>query len=216
MKFLKFIIISTALLLLQKEARSQYALYTIDYNFGIPMGNLSDFISESAYRGGNLSFTRFLESNEQIGIGFSFDWQGFYEKVPRGSFPIFDDEGETNTDLNAVQFRYYYASPLRATFSYYFLKDETILPYLGLNAGIQYSRYELAISTLDNTSNTSWDFVYGIEGGIHVVFGDSNMGMNLLGKYNLSTSDYYFSNVDVEIENSSFLSVCLGLTFYTW
>ena len=119
----------------------------------------------------------------------------------------------SNTDVNAVQFRYIYAIPVMLSFDYYLTKETKLLPYIGINAGAQYTEQELNLSTLENRINTSWDFAFGPEAGMHFVLGESGVGINLIGKYNLATYSYTFSNIQLNTEFSSYVSVGLGLSF---
>ena len=194
--------------------KAQDMIFTLDYNFGYPTGDFEKFTAEPAYRGGGINYTRFLNSNENIGIGFGLDWQGFYQKVPRSSFPFYANGSSTSTsDINAVQFRYTYTTPIMAGLDYYFIKDAGFLPYVGINLGIAYTEQELYVSAYDNEINTSWDFAYGVEAGFHLVFGESGLGLNLIGKYNMSTYSHTFSNVQFETKQGSYASVGIGLSF---
>ena len=175
---------------------------------------MEKFIPDPAYRGGGMNYTRFLNSNEFLGVGVSIDWHGFYKKMPRSSFPIYDmSKGVSTTDVNAVQFRYMYTSPILLGLDYYFVKDEMILPYIGLNIGCTYTEQELYISAYSNEINTRWDFAYGAEAGIHLVFGESGIGINSNVKYNMSTYNYTFQNIGFETGNGSYFAIGLGMTF---
>ena len=194
--------------------RAQDMIFTLDYNFGYPTGDFEKFTAEPAYRGGGLNYTRFLDGNENIGISFGIDWQGFYQKVPRSSFPYYENGSKTSsTDINAVQFRYTYTTPIMAGLDYYFIKDAGFLPYVGINLGMAYTEQELYISAFDNEINTSWDFAYGVEAGFHLPFGESGLGLNVIGKYNMSTYNYTFSNILFETKQGSYASIGVGLSF---
>lgn len=194
--------------------KAQDMIFSLDYNFGYTTGDFEKFIQDEAYRGGGLNYTKFLEANENLGVSFSIDWQGFYQKMPRESFPYYAGSStSSNTDINAVQFHYMYTAPILLGLDYYFFKDQPFLPYIGINAGMIYTEQELYISAFDNEINTAWDFAYGAEAGVHLVFGESGLGMNLLAKYNLSTYEHKFQSTQFETKYGSYFSVGLGLSF---
>jgi len=210
----KLLFIVSLILINVQFLKAQDMIFTLDYNFGIATGDMEEFIPEQAYRGGGLNYTKFLEGNENIGIGVSIDWQGFYKKMQRSTFPYFAPNKTVSTsDINAVQFRYMYTTPIYVGLDYYFIKDATILPYVGINVGVAYTEQELYISAFDNEINTSWDFAYGAEAGFHMAFGESGVGLNLVAKYNLSTYNYTFTNINFETSMGSHVSVGLGLSF---
>lgn len=196
------------------SVKAQDMIFNIDYNFGYTTGSMSEFISTTAYRGGGMNYTKFLESNENLGVGLSIDWDAFYRKMPRESFPFYEGSSSVSTtDINAVQFRYMYTLPILVGMDYYFIKDEFFLPYVGINVGTIYTEQELYISAYDNEINTAWDFAYGVEAGFHLVFGESGIGMNLIAKYNMSSYNYTFTNIGLETTNPSYVSLGVGLSF---
>ena len=214
MKAVKKIVLLMALIVsISFVSRAQDMIFTLDYNFAWNIGDFEEFIPEQSYRGGHLHFTKFLESNENLGVGLSIDWQGFYVKQPRSTFAYYDNNGSTNSDINAVQFRYMYTSPIKITLDYYFVKDAAILPFIGINAGVQYTEQELNVGALENRVNTAWDFAFGAQAGIHMPFGESGVGLNVIGKYNGSLYEYTFSNIDFKTEMGSYFSLGLGLSF---
>ena len=194
-------------------SKAQDMIFTLDYNFAWNTGDFEEFIPDQSYRGGHLHYTKFLESNENIGVGMSIDWQGFYIKQPRSTFAYYENDGSTNTDINAVQFRYMYTTPIKITLDYYFVKDAAILPFIGINAGVQYTEQELNIGALENRINTAWDFAFGAQAGFHMPFGESGVGLNVIGKYNASLYEYTFSNINLSTENGSYFSLGVGLSF---
>ena len=60
---------------------AQDMIFTLNYNWGHATGDFEKFTPDPAYRGGGIKYTRFLESNEHIGVGMFIDWQGWYKKT---------------------------------------------------------------------------------------------------------------------------------------
>ena len=194
--------------------QAQDMIFTLNYNWGSAGGDMGEYIKEDAYRGGGFNYTRFLESNENIGVGLGVDWQGFYEKVPRSTFPYYDEStGRTNSDINALQFRYLYVTPVLASIDYYFVKESGILPYIGINVGTIYTEQELNVGAFSNRINTAWDFAAGAEAGIHLVFGESGVGLNVTGKYTYTWYNHTFYNILLQTNGGGILTVGAGLSF---
>lgn len=209
-----FQLFTLVLLLVTNELMAQENIFSLSYSFANTTGDMNEYISEPAYRGGSINYTRFLESNEHIGIGMSLDWQGFYQKRARESFPYYTNNSTVSqADINAVQFRYMYTTPIYAGIDYYPIKDKSFLPYVGANVGFTYTEQELYISAFDNEVNTSWDFAFGPEAGVHLVFGESGLGAHVIAKYNFSTYNYTFSSTQFETGMGSYFSVGVGLSF---
>ncbi|MEQ9062705.1 MAG: hypothetical protein RIE58_00900 [Vicingaceae bacterium] len=212
MKRISILVIS--FFVLSFVGKAQDMILTLHYNFGQATGDFEQFTPDPAYRGGGLNFTRFLESNDHIGMGLSIDWVGFYKKTARSTFPYYDEQtGRTNSDINALQVRYLYVTPILASFDYYFIKDANFMPYIGFNVGTIYTEQELNISALSNRVNTAWDFAAGAEAGLHLVFGESGLGMNLTGMYTHSFYNHTFYNVLLNTNTGGIFSVGLGVSF---
>ncbi len=211
---MKRLIIAAVLLWSAGTLRAQDMIFTLDYNLGKATNDMEKFIPDDAYRGGGLKYTKFFDNSPHWGIGVSIDWQGFYKKVQRESFPLYNPgTGQSNTDINAVQFRYMYMTPIYVSLNWYMLKDAFFLPYIGLNVGTIYTEQELYVSVYDNEINTAWDFGFAPEAGVHLAFGESGLGLNLIAKYNVSTYNYTFENIDFETAMGSHLSIGLGVSF---
>lgn len=197
----KLCTIIAAVLMVCGTARAQDMIFTLDYHWGWTTGDLGEFITEPAYRGGGLTFAKFVE-DQNIALGLMVDWQGFYEKTPRETYE-FDDGA-----ITAVTFRYFYATPIMFTFDYYFLRDEQFLPFVGLNVGTVYMEQELSY-TLGSFINTGWYFGVTPEAGFHYGFGESGIGLNVTGKYNWTTYSYDRMNM----EDGSYWTLGLGISF---
>ena len=212
---MKRIIVLLALLLsLSGLTKAQDMIFTLNYNFGYTTGDFNTFVSEPAYRGGGLQYTKFLESNENIGIGMYIDWQGWYQKHERSTFAYYGDNASvSNSDMNAVKFAYLYVTPVMASFNYYPVKESSVLPFIGLNIGAVYTEQELNISAISNRVNTAWDFAVGAEAGLHVVFGESGVGANVTGKYTYSFYKNTFHNIQLATEDGNFVTLGVGLSF---
>ncbi len=179
-------------------ASSQDMIFRLDYNFAWPAGDITDFIEEPSFRGGGLGFDKFI--NDNVALGVSIDWIGFYEKKPR---QVYKFEGGA---IDAVTFRYFYQTAVVANFQYYPIKEAPVLPYIGVNVGTTYITQEVTASVI-SIVETSWNFAYSPEIGIHLPFGSSGMGLNVMGRYNFSTYDKF------NMENADFISLGVGLSF---
>lgn len=196
------------------QSVAQDMILSLNYNFGWTSGDLHEFIDDRAYRGGGLNFTSFVEGSDRVGIGLSIDWQGYYQKIERSTFAYYpDNQSQSNTDMNAVQYRYLYTTPIVISLDYYFIKNDDLLTYIGLNAGVQYTEQELNIGLYSNRINTAWDLAFGPEAGIHLPFGNSGLGLSVIGRYNMSLYEYTLTYLRLGTELTEYVSVGVGLSF---
>lgn len=129
MKTLKyFFTLALITLVLGANAQSKSNLH---YSIGMPMGDTKDFISKTSWRGVLFEYEKLIQPN--IGVGFQFGWNTFYEDKPRGTYPL------ENGAITSNQYRYLNSIPLHITGKYYFTGDDSnVRPFIGLGAGTNY------------------------------------------------------------------------------
>jgi len=129
MKTLKYFF-TLALITLALGANAQ-SKSNLHYSIGIPMGDTKDFISKTSWRGVLFEYEKLIQPN--IGVGFQFGWNTFYEAKPRGTYII------ENGAITSNQYRYLNSIPLQVTGKYYFTGDDSnVRPFIGLGAGTNY------------------------------------------------------------------------------
>jgi outer membrane protein len=176
--------------------------FNIDYNLGIPMGDMKDFISKNSYRGFSIDGRKFL--NEHFTVGGYMGWTGFYEKRPRTTYPI------ENGTVTGVASTTYYNFTMGINAHYYFMPGAFIKPYLGLALGPVYHTLDVQVGRY-YIQDQNWQFMMAPDLGIFIPFGpESDVGINTGIRYNLisyKNTNYGFSN------GITYLQWYLGITF---
>lgn len=113
---------------LQSQAQKNDQLVVeFNYNISLPMGQFKDFISETGTRGFEFEMKYML--NDKMAVGGNLAWYGFTEEFPRSTYYF---EGGA---LTAQVWNYLTVFPIRAVFTYHFLPDGDVNPYVGLLTG---------------------------------------------------------------------------------
>jgi len=176
--------------------------FNINYNLGIPMGDMKSFISENSYRGFSIDGRKFV--NEHFTVGGYMGWTGFYEQNARKTYPI---ENGTVTGIAATT---YYNFNLGVNAHYYFMPGALIKPYFGLSMGPVYQTLQIQLGRY-YIEDQNWQFQAAPELGIYIPFGpESEAGINTGIRYNLisyQNTRYGFSN------GLTYLQWYLGISF---
>ena len=176
--------------------------FNINYNLGIPMGDMKDFIGENSYRGFSLDGRKFL--NEHFTVGGYMGWTGFYEKDARKTYPI------ENGTVTGVASTTYYNFNFGINAHYYLMPGALIKPYVGLAMGPVYQTLQIQLGRY-YIEDQNWQFQMAPDLGVFIPFGpESEAGINTGVRYNLisyQNSRYGFSN------GLTYLQWYLGITF---
>jgi len=168
---------------------------SLNYSFGLPTGDLKEFIDNSSARG--IVFEARSFQSDQFSIGFSVGWQVFKDRL-EGTF------SEDGVDVTGTQVRYVNTLPLMVIGHYYLGSTDGVRPYLGAGLGTVHSLNRTDLG-LFSDSNNNWHFGFYPEAGLYIPL-SFDMGLNLSAKYNyaLGTSD----SIDY-----SYLGLSLGFTW---
>jgi hypothetical protein len=101
---------------------------TLTYNIGFPVGNTTDFISQTSWRGIMIQGDYFV--SDEFTVGFIFGLQTFYEELGRQTVT------EGTITATGDQFNYLSSIPLLASGKYHFNRFGAITPHVGLGAGL--------------------------------------------------------------------------------
>lgn len=171
--------------------------FTIAYPVSFPVGNMSDYISKTSFRGINMEFNHFR--TPYLNVGIETGWNVFYERV--------DDQVYTDktASISGVQYRYTNAVPIIAGAKYYKQTDnKNLRPYVGVGLGTLYiDRY--TDFGLYRIINDEWQFCIRPELGVAYGLGNGS-ALTLTGKYYAG-----FETNDMDAQN--FVSINLGLMF---
>jgi outer membrane protein len=177
-------------------------IWTINYDIGIPMGEMGDFISKTSWRGFSINGQSYI--SDKITLGGTFQWSAFYEKYPRNTYEL-PDGAVTSTVWSKM-----YVMPLLVNARYNFKPEGTFRPYVGLGTGAYYIEQETQVGLyVDSPKN--WRFGLAPELGLYYPFGMSDLALHVKVAYN-----HVFYNVDPIGSNLGFLDISIGLAFFSW
>lgn len=192
-------LIYTSLFLLGCAAmQAQGGIFSMTYDISFPMGETSDVVSKTSWRGGTLVDGRaFITDN--ITVGGSFGWHVFTSKE-EGTFQDGNISG-TGTLVNTIN-----VFPLLATGHYYFGTEFDLNPYVGLGIGTSNVTTQTDFG-LFTDKTTAWEFALAPQVGVLVP-----LNYNVHGNVKL-TYNYAMKAGDARF-NTSYLSLGIGLAWY--
>ncbi len=179
----------------QAKAQEQYWSYSQRLN--IPMGDFTNFVNEVSYRGGSIEYRNIRDN---ISIGGSVGWTGFYENTPRETFQY---EGGA---ITAEQWNFLYATDFNVTGHYYLSTPFGLKPYIGAKVGTTRLE-EIKIAGIYETNSVNWGFNYRVGLGLLFQIPDMPIGLKLNGSWNQTIYEStYFKNVN-------YIGVDLGIYY---
>ena len=173
--------------------------FTVAYPISFPMGDLSDYIGQTSFRGITLEFNKRQKKNLDIGIEAS--WHTFYERQDSKVYT------EGTASISGIQYRYTNSIPLLAGVKYYKETNGQLYPYAGLGLGTLYINRSTDFG-LYRITNETWQFALRPELGIVMKAGSGVWGV--LGV------KYYAGFGNDDLDGQSYFSVNLGLMFSTF
>ena len=202
MNVMKKAIILLAVAALSGSAALAQNVWTVNYEIGIPLGSMSDYVSKASFRGFSVNGNTYISDN--ITVGGTMHWSAYYEKYPRNTYELADGAITSTVWAKA------YIMPLLANIRYNFLPEGTIRPYVGLGTGAYYIQQETQIGLyVDNRNNWRWGLTPEV--GLYYPFGLSDFGLHARVGYN-----HVFYNVEPIGSSLSNLTVSIGLSLFSW
>ncbi|WP_420581315.1 hypothetical protein [Reichenbachiella sp.] len=194
----KYILIALVIGLAHSTASAQMSVFKIDWNVGVPMGDMKDFIENESYRGIRIGGRAWIY--DELSVGGEAGWQVFNGKW-RGTQNV-----NGNIDASGTQFRYMNIYPVMANIHYYLGEDGGMRPYLGTNAGVTFinTRTEFGLWAV---SETSTHFSVAPEIGAFIPVGVAGAGLNIGARYDVA---FKTSKLDMNVQSFSFF---LGFIF---
>lgn len=172
------------------------ATTSVQYNVALPLGNTSDYIDETSFRGVMMDVDYFIE--DEWTLGFAIGIQTFYQEDGKVS--------ETIGTLTATGERYKYLNSIPLLFSakYHLSRYGAVTPHAGLGLGFYYMNQTTKFAGLDFES-TDWKFGLRPEVGLGIELSPSTdviVGVT----YNSA-----FNSKDIDAQ--SYLGIQAGLRF---
>jgi hypothetical protein len=140
-----------------------------NWNFGFPVGSMTDFANNVSGVGFELLFRYWV--HPRINVGLSTDWQTFNDSRERTTYPI-GTGAVTATAFNSVR-----TGTIRLGGDYYFANRGVVQPFAGLNIGFGWSTFQTSAADLVLYDNEN-SIVLG--GGLGVAFMFSREAPRLL------------------------------------
>lgn len=175
---------------------AQVSTFGLNYNISVPLGNSSDFVSNTSYRGASFEYT--YVPDDHFGLHFEGGWNNFYQKHDKASY----DRGTFT--ITGVQYRYTESVPLFLGMNYFVLPEAMIKPYAALGIGSIYTEQRNDVGLYSFVTN-GWQFGLKPEVGAAI-----NLSENTFFK--LSAKYYYGFKTDL-LDAQSYIAVNLGLAF---
>ena|SRR5690349_185007 len=178
------------------NAQVKNSNFRVSWSVAIPMGDLSDYISQTSLRGASLEYNWLLKPNLEVGL--ESGWNLLYERV--------DDKVYTyeTASVSGVQYRYTNTIPIIAGVKMLAKSKSGLTPYGGVGVGTMYINRNTDFGLYRITTNT-WQFSVRPEVGLRYNY-KNGMGF-LLG------AKYYANSSNDDLNAQSYLAINLGLVF---
>ncbi|MBO9571924.1 MAG: hypothetical protein J7497_06910, partial [Chitinophagaceae bacterium] len=192
-----FILMLLALGAQNINAQQRGVAFSVSYPVSFPMGDLSDYINKTSFRGINMEITKRQMPNWDFGL--ESGWNVFYAREDSKEYK------EQTVTITGVQYRYTNAVPIIAEAKYYFeTSSGKSKPYVGGGLGTTYISRATDFGLYRITNNT-WQFCLRPEIGFK--FEDKYGRGIFLG------ARYYANFANDELDAQSYLSINLGFSF---
>lgn len=207
-KYISIIIIISVVLLLFSGsalfAQSGTAKFSLQYNYGIPLGDFkNNYIANSSPRGfmGDLSFG--LNYKWALGVGVGF--QDYSHKYDRSVYNLAENQQVSGVLSNSIQtvpllFKVYY-TPLGGT--------GLIQPYISAGAGVNFVTYNQYLGEFSSYNNSQGRLAAMADAGVIVPFKKWNNSVSFL----LGASYNYTDFKESGASNLTNLGIHAGFTF---
>ncbi|NOR87202.1 MAG: outer membrane beta-barrel protein [Bacteroidales bacterium] len=174
-------------------------MLSFDWIIGVPVGDMTDFISDVSTRGFNMEYRYFF--NSPISVGGGFSWQGYSQKFDRSTYST------DGVAITATRFNYLYTFPIYVNFHYYPVKSNFLYPFVGINAGAYYVDKQDQIGRY-YVQDENWQFGFQPEVGVLIKPNPAGgFGFTVKAKYN------YILYNEGGYNNLTQLNIYLGAAF---
>jgi hypothetical protein len=192
----KIFFVMLAALCMQGLFAQHHGIFIVSYPVAFPMGDLSDYINKTSFRGINMEWGKEVKDNviAEIETG----WNVFYNREPDAVYK------QGSASISGVQYRYTNSVPILAGAKWVLKSHNNLVPYAGLALGTMYSDRSTDFG-LYRISTDAWQFCVRPELGI--TFKSRNGPSLLLG------AKYYAAFNSNDLDGQSFFTVNLGVVF---
>ena len=195
--FLSILIILTFFIELNAQHSSFQQMVAIAWDVNIPINN--KLIDATSYKGFKFEIRKMVKTN--LSVGFEVGSTVFDQYIPRKTYQV--QNGAVTTDM----YGYIYSLPMALNVHHYFSVSKTVMPYIGIALGANYSEQKLYYNTYVSSSD-NWGFLVRPEVGAIIKFQD-DIGVLVGARYNYSTN----SEQSFQMNSIQSLSFQLGFVF---
>jgi opacity protein-like surface antigen len=168
----------------------------VTYNIGLPVGNTSDFIGETSFRGVMVAGDYFIE--DEWTVGFTAGIQTFYEELGRNTYT------EGTVTATGDEFRYLTSAPFLVTGKYHFDRFNPISAHVGVGAGLYHMVQTVEFAGLF-FEDRNWQLGFMPEAGLGIEMSAST-DFYIAAQYN-----YYLESKDILAQ--SYIAFNIGFRF---
>lgn len=174
---MKRILFLISLFILSLYSLNAQSIWKLNYDFGKPSGDFSNFVSDPGSRGFSLNGNWFL--NGKVSLGGTFHWSGYSQVYDRKTY-TFDEGALTARIRNSMYF-----TAILANAQYHIKPHAGVRPYIGLGLGPWYIQQESQPGRF-LIQHKNWKFGFSPEAGVTIPFSPlHNWGFNAKFTYNL-------------------------------
>jgi hypothetical protein len=198
MKYMLLIVVFSGFVV-QSNAQKGVS-FIASYPISFPMGNLSDYVGKTSFRG--ISFEVNMVQDEKVEYGLETSWHVFYQKEDTKVYT------DGTVSIKGAQFRYINSVPLLAQGRWTFRDEKEqkkFAPFVGAGIGTLYVNQATDFG-LYRITKEAWQFCLRPELGL--LFKNSN---SVPGGF-VSVRYYAGFNSD-ELDAQSYLSLNIGFRF---
>ena len=179
-------------------------LFGINYSVGFPLGEFSELIEKTSWRGFNFEYDVFVASN--LSVGFHAGYALFHEIDERDTYTY--ERDNTGIAISAKLWKYTHIVPLHATARYYFTPSETSMVHLfgGVGVGTSYVNQEVWVG-VSTIRNDYWRFSLAPEAGLDISTG---------GFTSIIVSGQYHYILDGHQDKDALTNLNLRVGFKKW
>lgn len=197
-KILYIALFLVGLSLVPQKSQAQASYVSFGYRMAFPMASFREYIKATSFRGVQFDYKYFL--NDNVAVGFTYHWNGFYDNVPRSTYQF--DGGA----VTAEQYNFSYASNILIGADYYIPTSTIIKPFIGFRGGMGYLELDRFVGALQ-FQETVWKFSYSATFGTLFQIPNTSLAFTLEGSWNQVTFD------NVHYKNMSSIGLFIGFCY---
>ncbi|AWW32051.1 OmpW family protein [Echinicola strongylocentroti] len=157
----KIVIMLVLGLFVSLQASAQESKVTLSYPIGFAIGDVSDYVKPSSFRGIAIDYRKMI--NDNVGVGFSTGWNVFYEELAYDTYEF------ENQAVSGKQYRNSNHVPILFNGAYYMEPRAAVNPFVSVGIGTVYTRRNTDMGQF-TMEQEAWNFALAPEVGMLIEF----------------------------------------------